>query len=97
MGSERESRSARSVNIKISDEVQRGVYANKLIVSHLRDEFILDFVADFPPGPNIVARVLTSPAHVRAVIDALSTNLGRYERRHGAVRRSPPPAPPADA
>lgn len=84
------------VTIKISDEIHRGVYANQVIIAHSRDEFVLDFVADFPPGAQIVARVITSPAHAASLLDALGENLHRYERSHGTIRRAPH-TPPASA
>lgn len=90
------SSSTKTLNIKIADEVQRGVYANKLIVAHSRDEFILDFVVDFPPGPQIVSRVITTPAHARAITEALTQNLSRYEQQHGNIpRRSTSQTPTA--
>jgi hypothetical protein len=92
---ERSKRTA--MDIKIEGDVHKGVYANKVIVAHSRDEFILDFVADFPPGPQIVARVITAPAHAQALLDALGENLQRYESRHGKVPRRAAPPPRADA
>ncbi len=86
-----------TISIKISDETHRGVYANKVIIGHTSEEFILDFVADFPPGPQIVARVITAPAHAVAFLEALKENVGRFEQQHGAVRRPRAAAPPAKA
>ena len=88
---------SKTVNIKISDEVQRGTYANKLIVSHSQDEFILDFVANFPPGPQIVARVVTTPGHAKAICQALAENVRRFEARHGAGGPPQATGPTADA
>ncbi|MDQ7006783.1 MAG: DUF3467 domain-containing protein [Acidobacteriota bacterium] len=99
MGQENKGKpTARSVNISISEQAHKGVYANKVIVAHSADEFILDFVADFPPGPQIVSRVITAPAHARALLATLRENLERFERQHGPIRRrSGPGTPPADA
>lgn len=84
-----------AVSIKISDDVHKGVYANQVIIAHSKDEFVFDFVADFPPGAQIVARVISSPAHAAALLDALGENLHRYERSHGPIRKAS--APPARA
>ena len=65
----------RRLDIKINPDMHRGVYANKSLVAHSQDEFVLDFVSDLPPGPQIVARIVTSPAHARALLDALGDNL----------------------
>lgn len=95
--SEKDPRAAkgRRLDIKMNPDTHRGVYANKSLVAHSQDEFVLDFVSDLPPGPEIVARVVTSPAHARALADALNENLARYERQHGPIRRKAQGAPPA--
>lgn len=80
------------MTVKISDETHRGVYANRVIIAHSSEEFILDFVADLPPGPQIVARVITTPGHARAFLEALGENVQRYEQQFGAIRR--PLGPP---
>ncbi|UCF68727.1 MAG: DUF3467 domain-containing protein [Acidobacteriota bacterium] len=95
--SPRPSKSSKPVNIKISEETQKGVYANRMIVSHTHDEFVLDFVADFPPGPQIVARVITAPRHAAALLETLRENVGRFEHRHGGIPRSSPATPKAEA
>ena len=87
---------SRSVNIAISEETRRGLYANKAIIAHSRDEFLLDFVADFPPGAQIVARIVTAPAHAKALLETLRENVERYEKQHGKILRRPP-SPPSHA
>jgi hypothetical protein len=82
------------LTIKISEEMQRGVYANRVVIGHTRDEFVFDFIAELPPGPTVVARIITAPAHAVALLDALTENIGRYEKDHGAIRRGHPPMPP---
>lgn len=67
------------MTLKISDEVHHGVYANKMIIAHSGDEFIFDFIADFPPGPQVVARIVTTPTHAASFFDALGENLSRFQ------------------
>jgi len=85
---------APQLTIKISEEMQRGVYANRVVIGHTRDEFVFDFIAELPPGPCVVARVITAPAHAAALLDALAENIGRFEKDHGTIRRGGPPMPP---
>lgn len=89
----------KSVNLQIDEQTRRGVYANKGILAHSRDEFILDFVSDLPPGPQIVARIITAPAHAKALLQTLQENISRYEQNHGVieVHSRRPPTPTADA
>ena len=80
------------VRIKITDDVLRGVYANQMMVSHTRDEFVLDWVNMFPPEGIVNARVMTSPGHVKRVIRALQENVRQYEERYGEIPETPGPA-----
>jgi hypothetical protein len=83
----------KSLNLNIDEQTRRGVYANKAVVAHSRDEFILDFVSDLPPAAQIVSRVVTAPAHAKALAQTLMDNVERYERKHGEIptaRREPP-------
>ena len=88
--------SKRQMQIKVPDEVLRGTYANQMVVSHTREEFLLDFVNLFPPQGVVTARVIVSPGHLKRMIRALSENLARYESSHGPVEEAPAPAPASD-
>ena len=81
----------REIPIKMPEGVLPGVYANQMVVSHTREEFVLDFLAVFPPGGVVNARVIVSPGHLKRMIGALQENLGRYEARHGVVKEAPVP------
>ncbi|MFQ5901786.1 MAG: DUF3467 domain-containing protein, partial [Thermodesulfobacteriota bacterium] len=38
-----------NMKVKITDDVLKGVYANSMMVTHTREEFMLDFINNFPP------------------------------------------------
>jgi hypothetical protein len=82
------------IPIKIPDEVLRGVYANQMVVSHTREEFLLDFINLFPPGGVVNARVIVSPGHLKRMIGALTENLEKYEGKFGPVDVAEPPPTP---
>ena len=71
--------------VKMPDDVLSGVYANQMMVSHTREEFLIDFINLFPPQGVVNARVIVSPGHLKRMIRALSENLSRYEARFGPV------------
>jgi hypothetical protein len=79
--------------MKIPDDVLPGVYANQMLVSHTREEFVLDFVTLFPPQGVVNARVIVSPGHLKRILRALQDNLERHERRFGPVPEAAPPQP----
>lgn len=79
----------KNINIKMTDEVMKGSYANNMFVSHSKEEFILDFVnISFfpPPGQGIAtAKVITSPAHFKRMVAALNDNLKKFEEQFGKI------------
>lgn len=80
------------IEIKLSDELAGGVYANNMVVTHTREEFVLDFLAVFHPKAGVVAsRVVLSPGHLKRVVRALSENLARYEAQHGVLQEAESP------
>lgn len=79
------------INIKITDEVLAGRYANMMSVSHTKEEFVLDFMNVLPPNGIVTARVITSPGHLKRIIKALQENLGRYESAFGPVKEAEAP------
>jgi len=79
------------VRIKAKDEVLGGVYANTMIVVHTKEEFVLDFLAVFPPQGMLNARVIISPGHLKRLIRALQDNLGKYESKFGTIQEATSP------
>lgn len=80
-----------AVNVKISDEELKGRYSNLLRIAHTREEFILDFINLVPPQAVVSARIVTSPGHLKRIIQALHSNLKRYEETHGEIHEAPDP------
>jgi uncharacterized protein DUF3467 len=75
----------KQIQVKVNDEVLKGVYANMVQVSHGQEEFILDFMNIFPPQGIIASRVIISPAHMKRLVAAMQENLKRYETQYGKV------------
>jgi hypothetical protein len=85
----------REVPVKFPEDVLAGVYSNQMMVSHTREEFVIDFISVFPPQGVVNARVIVSPGHLKRMIRALSENLQRYETHHGPILEAAPPRPDA--
>jgi len=79
------------LQVKVPDDVARGVYSNTMAVFHTREEFVLDFLNVFPPAGIATARIITSPGHLKRIIRALDENLRRYEERFGTVQEAQSP------
>ncbi|MEW6610294.1 MAG: DUF3467 domain-containing protein [Patescibacteria group bacterium] len=84
----------RQIQIRASDEVLRGVYANAMQVVHTKEEFMIDFLNLYPhQGLGVVnARVLTSPGHAKRIVAALADNIKKYEAQFGAIMTAAEPA-----
>jgi hypothetical protein len=78
--------------VKLPESVLSGVYANQMMISHTREEFVLDFINLFPPQGVVNSRVIVSPGHLKRMIRALTENLARYEKRFGKVIEADAPA-----
>ncbi len=75
----------KQIPIKASDEDVKGVYANGMTLWSSEEEFCLDFISAFPPVGALTARVITSPGHLKRMVDLLSNALKKYEAEHGEV------------
>ena len=73
------------VQVKISDEILRGVYANMVQIGHGPEEFVLDFMNIFPPAGTVNARVIISPSHAKRLAMALQENIKKYEEQFGTI------------
>jgi Protein of unknown function (DUF3467) len=69
-----------------------GVYANMMMVSHRKEEFVLDFLfvppqqaAGQQPNATLRTRVITTPEHAKRIVRALHDNIHRYEASFGPI------------
>jgi hypothetical protein len=83
----------KQIQIKISDEVLKGNYANAMQISHTKEEFLLDFMNLYPQnGAGIVnSRVIMSPGHLKRAISAMQENLSKYEEQFGKIEEATSP------
>jgi len=83
----------RQIQVKVPDELLKGTYANTMAVAHSKEEFTLDFMNLFPHqgAGAVVARVITSPGHMKRLVAALKDNVEKYEKQHGKIEESKEP------
>ena len=81
----------RKLPVKVPEKILPGVYSNQMMISHTREEFLIDFINLFPPEGVVNARVIVSPGHLKRMIRALTDNLQRYEAAHGQIAEAAPP------
>lgn len=85
----------RDIQVQVPEDVQRGVYANQINISHSAEEFVFDYILLTPPTGVLNARTLISPANAKRLIAALTENVARYEAVYGEISLNPPIVQPA--
>ncbi len=83
------------IAVQIDPNNGNGVYSNLMMISHRKEEFILDFMFLQPQratkGPsvaNLRSRVITSPEHAKRILRALQENVSRYESAYGDIQEA---------
>jgi hypothetical protein len=74
------------IKVNFPPELQGGVYSNNMVVSHTKEEFILDFLMVAPPAGAVTARVVVSPGHMKRILSALQDNVSKYEVNFGNIQ-----------
>jgi len=78
------------LQIQLTPEMQRGVYANQAYIAHTQEEFILDFILATPPGGVVNSRVIISPTHAKRLLTALQDGIAKYEQQFGPIGQVEP-------
>ena len=81
---------SQGLQVQIPPDVQRGVYANQLLVVHNQEEFIFDFILATPPAGIVNSRVIISPAHAKRIVTVLQENVARYENAFVEIKMATP-------
>lgn len=83
------------IELQIDPHQASGVYSNLMMISHRKEEFVLDFLflqpQQLPQGRSVAAlraRVVTSPEHAKRILRALQENLRRYEDSFGVIEEA---------
>jgi len=84
--SEQQKPQQQELQISMPQEIQRGTYANQMVVAHTQEEFVLDFILATPPAGVVNARVLVSPGHAKRIAKALMENVTKYETQFGEIK-----------
>lgn len=75
------------LEVNMDDSTAQGIYANLAGIVHSETEFLMDFLFLQPnqPKAKLRARIISSPAHAKRFLAALSENIRKYEERFGVI------------
>lgn len=83
------------ISVQADAQSALGVYSNLMMISHRKEEFILDFLfvqpQRSPEGQSIAhlrSRVITSPEHMKRILKAMQENIRRYEGTFGVIEEA---------
>lgn len=87
----------RQLRLEIPNNLN-ATYANAVMISQTHSEIIFDFIQMMPNDPRarVQSRIAMTPANAKAFLNALKTNLDRFEERHGEIELPPKPETLAD-
>jgi len=86
-----EQKKPQGIPIAFPEHLRGGVYCNNMIVTHTKEEFIMDFMMVARPSGAVTARVVISPGHMKRLITALQDNLKKYEGKFGTITKAEEP------
>jgi len=88
----------KELQIKVSEEVFKGAYANNVMISHTNSEFLLDFISIFSPQGQaqgiLNSRVILTPEHAKRLVKVLEDNIEMYEESFGEIKEAKVPVTP---
>ena len=83
------------IQVQIDAQHATGVYSNHMMITHRKEEFILDFLfvqpQRTPQGQaiaNLRSRVITTPEHMKRILKAMEENVSRYEQTFGVIHEA---------
>ena len=92
---EQRRRAPRELEIQADPQVSVGVYSNLMVISHRKEEFVLDFLFAQPQQgrqdrtvASLRSRIVTTPEHMKRIVRAVEENLRRYEASYGPIQEA---------
>lgn len=74
------------IEVKASDEDIKGRFSNAAQIHQQPEHFFLDFFLITPPNGQLVSRIITTPGHMKAIAEAINTQLAEYEKNFGSIK-----------
>ena len=65
--------------VTFQDKLKGGVYANKVVVTHTKEEFVIDFMMATSATCAVTSRVIITPAHMKRIVTQLHDDVVKYQ------------------
>jgi hypothetical protein len=77
--------------IRITDNLPGGEYANAMQINHNKEEFHLNFLNIMGLSGKVSGKIITNPSHFKRMIAAMQENLEKYESQYGKIEEAQGP------
>jgi len=67
--------------LKLPDDMLRGVYANAVMISHSPSEFVIDFITNFYPRSAVASRVYITAPQAPRLLDSMDRSFKQWQKR----------------
>ena len=78
--------------INSPDQLKGGVYSNKVVVTHTKEEFIIDFMMVTSQTANLTSRVIFNSGHMKRIVAELHDDVVKYQEQFGKITAVEDPA-----
>jgi hypothetical protein len=80
----------RQIHLEIPANLN-AIYSNAVIISQTTNEIVFDFLQIMPNDPRtrVQTRIVMTPTNAKLFLNALQTNLARYEEKFGEINVPP--------
>ncbi|MBT6154502.1 MAG: DUF3467 domain-containing protein [Planctomycetaceae bacterium] len=80
--------------LKLTDDVMSGAYANAVMIGHTATEFSFDFITTFFPRSAVSCRVYLAAPNARRFLESITQSYDQYQKKLRSQQQPPPDAPP---
>ncbi len=82
-----ENNETKQLGVNISPDVAKGTYSNLAIISHSKNEFVVDFAAMLPgmPKAEVQSRIIMNPENAKRLFLAIQDNIIKFENQFGTI------------
>jgi hypothetical protein len=84
----------KEVKLSLENDKLQGVYSNLIKIYHTKEEFILDFLANYQESEVLSVRVVVNPHHLKRMVAALQESVTKHEEEFGNLTTADAPKPP---
>lgn len=79
-----------NIKVKFPEDLSIVKYSNLTMVTHLPEEFVLNFAQMTPGRANaeVISQVILTPKNAKAFLASLAQNVEAYEKKFGEIELS---------